>query len=137
MTCIPYTTIVRLRLGELRTSSVPTRFLLRDGAEYHTLDMSRAPKVNTVQFSSYTDRTAATQLLMHPKRDAVSGFFNVANPTGISTMDSPTWGSGWHAPLLILTKASIHAGREDTQDLHRLVDDLFSQIQKRLNSGAN
>ena len=42
-------------------------------------------------------------------------------------MNSPVWVSGWHAPLLNLTKAAIHANRDDTHDLHRLVDDLFSQ----------
>ena len=51
-------------------------------------------------------------------------------------MDSPVWVSGWNAPLLKLTKAAINANRDDTHDLHRLVDDLFSQLQERLSSGT-
>ena len=51
-------------------------------------------------------------------------------------MDSPVWVSGWHAPLFKLTKAAINANRDDTHDLHRLVDDLFLQIQERLSSGS-
>ena len=68
--------------------------------------------------------------------DALSGIFDVADPTGTVTMDSPVWVSGWHAPLLKLTKAAINANRDDTHDLHRLVDDLFLQIQERLSSGS-
>ena len=52
-------------------------------------------------------------------------------------MDSPVWVSGWYAPLPKLTKAAINANRDDTHDLHRLVDDLFSQLQKRLSSGSS
>ena len=51
-------------------------------------------------------------------------------------MDSSIWVSGWHAPLLKLTKAAINANRDDTHDLHRLVDDLFLQIQEKLSSGS-
>ena len=69
-------------------------------------------------------------------RDALSGIFDVADPTGTVTMDSPVWVSGWNAPLLKLPKAAINANRDDTHDLHRLVDDLFSQIQERLSSGS-
>ena len=69
-------------------------------------------------------------------RDALSGIFNVANPTGTVTMDSPVWVSGWHAPLLKLTKAAININRDDTHDLHRLFDELFLQIQERLSSGS-
>ena len=42
---------------------------------------------------------------------------------------------GWHAPFLKLTKAAINANRDDTHDLHRLVDDLFSQLQERMMTG--
>ena len=69
-------------------------------------------------------------------RDALSGIFDVDDPTGTVTMDSPVWVSGWNAPLLKLTKAAINANRDDTHDLHRLVDDLFSQLQERLSSGS-
>ena len=69
-------------------------------------------------------------------RDALSGIFDVADPTGTVTMDSPVWVSGWHAPFLKLTKAAINANRDDTHNLHRLVDDLFLQIQERLSSGS-
>ena len=69
-------------------------------------------------------------------RDALSGIFDVADLTGTVTMDSPVWVSGWHASLLKLTKAAINANRDDTHYLHRLVDDLFLQIQERLSSGS-
>ena len=52
-------------------------------------------------------------------------------------MDSPVWVSGWHAPLLKLTKAAIKANRDDIHNLHRLIDDLFSQLQERLSSGSS
>ena len=47
------------------------------------------------------------------------------------------WVPGWHAPLLNLVKTSIHPNRDDTHDLHRLVDDLFVQLQERLTSGSS
>ena len=52
-------------------------------------------------------------------------------------MNSPVWVPGWHAPLLKLTKAAINANRDDTHDLHRLVDDLFSQLQNRITTGSS
>ena len=52
-------------------------------------------------------------------------------------MRSSIWVPGWHAPLLKLTKASIMANRDDTHTLHRLVDDLFAQLQERLASGMD
>ena len=52
-------------------------------------------------------------------------------------MNSPVWVSGWYAPLLKLTKATISANRDDTHDLHRLVDDLFSQHQERMTTGCS
>ena len=52
-------------------------------------------------------------------------------------MRSPFWVSGWHAPLLKLTKAAIIANRDDTHILHRLIDDLFAQLQERPASGVN
>ena len=50
---------------------------------------------------------------------------------------SPFWVSGWHAPLLKLTKAAIIANRDDTHILHRLIHDLFAQLQERLALGVN
>ena len=88
--------------------------------------MRRVPRVQPLQFPPSADRTAATQLLIRSMRDALSGIFDVADPTGTVTMDSPVWVSGWNAPLLKLTKAAINANRDDTYDLHRLVDDLLS-----------
>ena len=70
-------------------------------------------------------------------RDALSGIFDVAYPTGTVTMNSPVWVPGWHAPLLKLIKAAINANRDDTHDLHRLVDDLFSQLQERMTTGSS
>ena len=70
-------------------------------------------------------------------RDALSGIFDVTNPTGTVTMNSPVWVSGWHAPLLKLIKAAINANRDDTHDLHRLVDDLFSQLQERMTTDSS
>ena len=83
------------------------------------------------------NRTAATQLLTQSMRDALSGSFDVADPSGSVTMRSPSWVSGWHAPLLKLTKASIVPNRDDTHTLHRLIDDLFAQLQERLASGVD
>ena len=99
--------------------------------------MRRVPRVQSLQFPPSTDRTAATQLLIRSMRDALSGIFDVADPTGTVTMNSPDWVSGWHAPLLKLTQAAINANRDDTHDLHRLVDDLFSQLQKRMTTGSS
>ena len=70
-------------------------------------------------------------------RDALSGVFDVADPTGTVTMNSPVWVSGWHAPLLKLAKAAINANCDNTHDLHRLVDDLFSQLQERMTTGSS
>ena len=70
-------------------------------------------------------------------RDALSGIFVVAGPTGTVTLTSPVWVPGWHAPLLKLTKAAIAPNRDHTHDLHRLVDDLFSQLQERMTSGSS
>ena len=109
-------------------------FVANMQAAYRTLDMCRVPRIQPLQFPLSADRTAATQLLICSMRDALSGIFDVADPTGTVTMDSPVWVSGWHAPLLKLTKAAINANRDDTYDLHRLIDDLFSQLQERLSS---
>ena len=120
-------------------SSNPSRlradFVASLQAAYRTLDMRRVPRVQPLQFPPSADRTAATQLLIRSMRDALSGIFDVADPTGTVKMDSPVWVSGWNAPLLKLTKAAINANRDDTHDLHRLVDDLFSQLQEKLSSG--
>ena len=51
-------------------------------------------------------------------------------------MKSPVLVPGWHAPFLKLTKAAINANRDDTHDLHRLVDDLFSQLQESMMTGS-
>ena len=69
--------------------------------------------------------------------DALSGIFDVADPSRSVTLRSPVWVPGWHAPLLKLTKASIMANRDDTHTLHRLVDILFAQLQERLASGVD
>ena len=106
-------------------------------AAYRTLDMRRVPRVQPLQFPPSTDRTAATQLLIRSMRDALSGIFDVAHPTGTVTMNSPVWVSGWHAPLLKLTKAAINANRDDTHDLHGLVDNMFSQLQERMPTGSS
>ena len=106
-------------------------------AAYRTLDMRRVPRVQPLQFPPSTDRTAATQLLIRSIRDALSGIFDVADPTGTVTMNSPVWVPGWHTPLLKLIKAAINAHRDDTHDLHLLVDDLFSQLQERITAGSS
>ena len=110
-------------------------FVANMQAAYRTLDMRRVPRIQPLQFPPSADRTAATQLLIRSMRDALSGIFDVADPTGTVTMDSPVWVSGWHAPLLKLTIAAINTNRDDTHDLHRLIDDLFLQLQERLSSG--
>ena len=93
---------------------------------YRTLDIHRVQRVQPLQFPPSADRTAATQLLIRSKRDALSGIFDVADPTGTVTLTSPVWVPGWHAPLLKLTKAAISPNRDDTHDFYRLIDDLFS-----------
>ena len=120
--------------SNLSPSGLRADFVAHMQAAYRTLDMRRVPRIQPLQFPPSADRTAATQLLTRSMRDALSGIFDVADPTGTVTMDSPVWVSGWNAPLLKLTKAAINANRDDTHDLHRLVDDLFSQLQERLSS---
>ena len=105
--------------------------------EYRTLDTRRVPRVQLLQFSPHTDRTAATHFLVHSMSDALSGIFDVADPSGSVALRSPIWVPGWHAPLLKLTKASIMANRDDTHTLHRLIDDLFAQLLERLASGVD
>ena len=117
-------------------SGLRADFVANIQAAYRTLDMRRVPRTQPLEFPPLADRTAATQLLIRSMRDALSGNFDVADPIGTVTMDSPVWVSGWHAPLLKLTKAAINANRDDTHGLHRLVDDLFLQIQERLSSGS-
>ena len=51
-------------------------------------------------------------------------------------MRSTSWVLGWHALHLKLTKASVVPNRDDTHSQHRLVDDLFAQLQERLASGV-
>ena len=70
-------------------------------------------------------------------RDALSGIFDVADPSGTVTLTSLVKVPGWHAPLLKLIKAAIAPNRDDTHDLHCLIDDLFSQLQERMTSGAS
>ena len=122
--------------SSLSPSGLRADFVAHMQAAYRTLDMRRVPRIQPLQFPPSADRTAATQVLIRSMRDALSGIFDVADPTGTVTMDSPIWVSGWNAPLLKLTKAAINANRDDTHDLHRLVDDLFSQLQERLSSGS-
>ena len=105
--------------------------------EYRTFDIRRVPRAQPLQFSPHTDLTTATQLVVQFMRDAVWGIFDVADPSGSVTMRSPSWVSGWHAPLLKLTKVSIVPNRDDTHSLHRLVDDLFAQFQERLAFGVD
>ena len=112
-------------------------FVANIQAAYRTLDMRRVPRVQPLQFPPSADRTAATQLLIRSMRDALSGIFDVTDPTGTVTMYSPVWVPGWHAPLLKLVKAAIIGNRDDTHDLHRLVDDVFAQLQERISSGSS
>ena len=122
--------------SSLSPSGLRADFVAHMQAAYRTLDMRRVPRIQPLQFPPSADRTAATQVSIRSMRDALSGIFDVADPTGTVTMDSPIWVSGWNAPLLKLTKAAINANRDDTHDLHRLVDDLLSQLQERLSSGS-
>ena len=112
-------------------------FVANIQAAYRTLDMRRVPRVQPLQFPPSADRTAATQLLIRSMRDALSGIFDVTDPTGTVTMHSPVWVPEWHAPLLKLVKAAIIGNRDDTHDLHRLVDDVFAQLQERISSGSS
>ena len=112
-------------------------FTAKMQAECRTLDKRRVPRIQPLQFSPHTDRPADTQLFVYSMRGALSGIYDVADPSGSVTMRSPNWVSGWHAPLLKLTKASIIANGDDTHILHRLIDDLFAQLQERLASGVD
>lgn len=69
-------------------------------------------------------------------RDALSGIFDVADPSGIVTLAIPAWVSGYHSPLITLTKYAIHANRDDTYDLHRFVY-LFAKLHERMTKGAS
>ena len=60
-------------------------FTTKVQAEYRTLDICRVPIVQALQFSPHTDKTAATQLLVHSIRDALSRIFDVADPSGSVT----------------------------------------------------
>ena len=106
-------------------------------AVFRTLDMRHIPRVQPLQFPPSADRTATTQLLIRSMHDALSGIFDVTDPTGTVTLTSPVWVSGWHAPLLKLTKAAITPNRDHTHDLDHLIDDLFSQLQERMTSGSS
>ena len=70
-------------------------------------------------------------------RDALSDIFDLADPSDSVTMRSLIWVPGWQAPLLKLTKAFNIPNRNDTHTLHRLIDDVFAQLQERLDSGAD
>lgn len=59
-------------------------------------------------------------------RDALSGMFNVADLLGTVTLDSPAWVPGLYALPLNLTESVKHANRDDTYDLHCLVDGVFA-----------
>ena len=78
-----------------RPSSTPTTpgfdhiFTTKMQPEYRTLDTRRVPRVQPLQFSPHMDRTAATQLVVHSMRDALSGIFDVADPSGSVKMRSP------------------------------------------------
>ena len=119
------------------SSGLRADFVASLQAAYRTFDTCRVPRVQLLQFPPSADRTAATQLLVRSLRDALSGIFDVADPTGTVTLTSPVWVPGWHAPLLKLTKAAITPNRDDNHDLHRLVDDLFSQLQERMTAGSS
>ena len=112
-------------------------FVANIQAAYRTLDMRRVPRVQPLQFPPSAGRTAVTQLLIRSMRDALSGIFDVTDSTGTVTMNSPVWIPGWHAPLLKLVKAAINGNRDDTHDLRRLVEDVFSQLQERVSSGSS
>ena len=99
--------------------------------------MRRVPRVQLLQFSVHKDRTAATKRFVHQLRDALSDIFNVVDPSDSVTMRSPIWFLGWHAPLFKFTKGSILPNRDDSHALHRLVDDLFAQLQETLDSDVD
>ena len=63
-------------------------FVSRMQAEYRTLKTRRVPRVQPLQFSRHTNRTAATQLLTQSLRDALLKTFDVADPSGSVTMRS-------------------------------------------------
>ena len=58
-------------------------FTAKMQAEYRTLDTRRVPQIQRLQFSPHTDRTAATQLLVHSMRDAFLRHFLYGRPIGL------------------------------------------------------
>ena len=133
-----YTTIARLRPRTHRAPWASARTSSRIYRQRTVPSICAALReFNTLHFPPSTDRIAATQLLIRSMHDALSGISGVADPTGTVTMNSPVWVLGWHAPLLKLTKAAINVNRDDTHDLHRLVDDLFSQLEERMTTGSS
>ena len=75
-------------------SGLRADFVANMQAAYRTLDMRRVPRIQPLQFPPSAGRTAATQLLIRSMRDALSGIFDIADPTGTVTIDSPVWISG-------------------------------------------
>ena len=65
-------------------------FISKSQAEYRTLDTRRVPRIQPLQFSAHTNRTAATRLLRHSMHDAFSAIFGIADPSGSVAMRSPT-----------------------------------------------
>lgn len=59
-------------------------------ADHRTLDMRRVPRIQSLQFVPSVHKTAAMQLLVNSKRDALSGIFDVADSSRTVTLDSPT-----------------------------------------------
>ena len=74
--------------SNLSPSGLRPDFVAHMQAAYRTLDMRRVPRIQPLQFPPSADRTAAAQLLIRSMRDALSGIFDVADPTGTVTMDS-------------------------------------------------
>ena len=99
--------------------------------------MHHFPRIKSLQFAPSIERTVATQLLLRSIRDALSGISNVPDSVGAVTLESPTWVPGWHAPLLMVMKDVFPLDHDDTHDLHRLVDELFRQLQERMISGTS
>lgn len=92
--------------------------------EYRPLDMCCIPRVQSLH--SFIDRTMANLSSVHSAPDA---FPNVRrySPDRCRNLNLPFSFSGWHAPLLRLTKTSIDANKVNTHGFNRLVN-LFTHL---------
>lgn len=92
--CLLYENISSQASSASTLSGFQTYFVARMQAEYCTLDMSRVPCIQSLKFAPSIGSTAATQRLVNSIRDALSGKFDVADPSGTVKLDPSAWVQG-------------------------------------------